>query len=65
MVGAVGPEEVQEVGQQQGGAGEVGCAYHQQLPASKTTIPGQSDTTDTHVHEVKRNKTCRAAIGEF
>ena len=57
MVGAVGPEEVQEVGQQHGGAGEVGCVYHQQLPASKTTIPGQSDTTDTHAHGVKRDKT--------
>ena len=42
----MGPEEVQQVGQQQGGAGEVSGAYHHQLPAPKATIPGQSDTTD-------------------
>ena len=46
VVRAVGSEEVEQVGQQQGGAGEVGGAYHHQLPAPKATIPGQSDTTN-------------------
>lgn len=53
VVRAVGPEEVEQVGQQQGGAGEVGGAYHHQLPAPKATIPGQSDTTN-HMYMRRR-----------